>query len=169
MSSPENGTLDLERQGPLVGPFHCATAVGHLQPDAHSLCHAEYSLTELAARKGRSQNSIIEHGSLAIQRADHGVAFHTMVSGWWLRVSVNPRGRWHFGWQGSPLAGQRGSINMILTLSIYTALATLPPAVWVCARLPDTRIMGRQVVRQSTAQVIRFPRGRTTPRQAPAL
>ena len=58
---------------------------------------------------------------------------------------------------------------MILTLSVYAALATLPPAVWVCARLWYTRIMCPQVVRESTAQVIRFPRERTKPRRAPGL
>ena len=55
---------------------------------------------------------------------------------------------------------------MILTLSVYAALAALPPAVWVCARL---RFVRRQVVRQTTAQVIRFPRERTKPRRAPGL
>ena len=53
---------------------------------------------------------------------------------------------------------------MILTLSVYAGLAALPPAVWLCARLRYTRIMNRQVVRQSIVQVIRFPRERTKPR-----
>ena len=58
---------------------------------------------------------------------------------------------------------------MILTLSVYAALAVLPPAVWVCARLQYARSTHPQVVRQSTAQVIRFPLERTKPRRAPGL
>ena len=58
---------------------------------------------------------------------------------------------------------------MILTLSVYAALAILPPAAWVCARLLPLRKTRPQLVRQSTAQVIRFPRERTKPRRAPGL
>ena len=58
---------------------------------------------------------------------------------------------------------------MILTLSIYAALAILPAVAWVCAHLLPLRKNRPQVVRQSTAQVIRFPRERTKPRRAPGL
>ena len=46
---------------------------------------------------------------------------------------------------------------MILTFSLYAALAILPPAVWVCARIRYTN-MRRETAVHSTAQVIHFPR-----------
>ena len=58
---------------------------------------------------------------------------------------------------------------MIFTLSAYAALSILPPTAWVCARLLHLRSTRQQVVGQSTAQVIRFPRERTKPRRAPGL
>ena len=58
---------------------------------------------------------------------------------------------------------------MVLTLSVYAALAVLPATMWVCARLRYARNMRQQTVVQSTANVIRFPRERTKPRQAPGL
>ena len=46
---------------------------------------------------------------------------------------------------------------MILTLSVYAALATLLPTAWVCARLYCARDVRPQVGRQSTAQVDPLP------------
>ena len=58
---------------------------------------------------------------------------------------------------------------MILTLSVYAAVATLLPTAWICARLHCDRDVRPQVGRQSTAQVIHFPRERTKPQRTPGL
>jgi hypothetical protein len=74
-----------------------------------------------------------------------------------------------FDWEDAAMAVQRAEHHMILSFSVYAALAILPPTAWVCAQLLRLRKTRRQVAWQSTARVIQFPRERTKPRRAPGL
>ena len=45
------GTFQFKGLGPLVFPFHAATAVGHSQPDTHMLRHADTSRQALTPER----------------------------------------------------------------------------------------------------------------------